>query len=54
LCSYRAAALKDAAEVIEAGAPKLLEFGVQDETAWRAGLACGGRIRIFVEPFTGA
>ena len=45
--------ITEAAEVIEGGAPKLLEFGVQDETAWRAGLACGGRIRIFVEPFTG-
>jgi XdhC and CoxI family len=45
--------ITEAAEVIAGGAPKLLEFGVQDETAWRAGLACGGRIRIFVEPFTG-
>jgi xanthine/CO dehydrogenase XdhC/CoxF family maturation factor len=45
--------ITEAAEVIEGGAPKLLEFGVQDETAWRAGLACGGRIRIFVESFTG-
>ena len=46
--------ITEAAEIIEAGVPKLLEYGVQDETAWRAGLACGGRIRIFVEPFTGA
>ena len=37
------------AEVIEAGAPRVLEFGVADETAWRAGLSCGGRIRVFVE-----
>ena len=27
-----------------------LEFGISDETAWSAGLACGGRIVIFVEP----
>jgi xanthine/CO dehydrogenase XdhC/CoxF family maturation factor len=45
--------ITEAAEIIAGGAPKLLEYGVQDETAWRAGLACGGRIRIFVEPFTG-
>lgn len=38
-----------AQELIAAGGTKLLEFGVADETAWRAGLACGGRIRIFVE-----
>ena len=39
-----------ALEVIETGAPRLLEFGVADETAWRAGLSCGGRIRVYVEP----
>lgn len=27
-----------------------LEFGVSDEMAWSAGLACGGRIEVFVEP----
>jgi xanthine/CO dehydrogenase XdhC/CoxF family maturation factor len=26
------------------------EFGVSDEQAWSVGLACGGRIEIFVEP----
>ena len=29
--------------------PRLLEFGVTNEMAWEVGLACGGRIRIFVE-----
>jgi xanthine/CO dehydrogenase XdhC/CoxF family maturation factor len=28
----------------------VLEFGVADETAWRVGLSCGGRIRVLVEP----
>lgn len=41
--------ITEAIEVIEAGAPRILEFGVADETAWRAGLSCGGRIRVFVE-----
>lgn len=27
-----------------------LEFGVSDEQAWSVGLACGGRIEVFVEP----
>jgi xanthine/CO dehydrogenase XdhC/CoxF family maturation factor len=27
----------------------VIEFGVADETAWRVGLSCGGRIRVFVE-----
>jgi xanthine dehydrogenase accessory factor len=30
--------------------PKLLHFGVADETAWEVGLACGGSIDIFVKP----
>lgn len=43
------AVIAEAAEVIESGAPRMLEFGVADETAWRVGLSCGGRIRVFVE-----
>ena len=39
----------EALDVVETGSPRLLEFGVADETAWRAGLSCGGRIRIYVE-----
>ncbi|MGC2409661.1 MAG: XdhC family protein [Methyloceanibacter sp.] len=42
--------ITEAADVIATGAPKALEFGVEDGTAWRVGLACGGTIRIFVEP----
>lgn len=43
------AVITEAIAVIEAGTPRVLEFGVADETAWRAGLSCGGRIRVFVE-----
>lgn len=39
----------EAADVIATGTPRLLEFGVADETAWRSGLSCGGRIRVLVE-----
>lgn len=38
-----------ALDVIESGKPEMLEFGVADETAWRSGLSCGGRIRVYVE-----
>jgi xanthine dehydrogenase accessory factor len=41
--------ITEAADVIATGEPKSLEFGVEDNTAWRVGLACGGSIRIFVE-----
>ena len=39
----------EAAEVIADGRARMLEFGVADETAWRAGLSCGGRIKVYVE-----
>lgn len=41
--------IAEAAEIIATGMPKFLEFGVDDETAWRVGLSCGGRIRIYLE-----
>ena len=39
----------EAMDVIASGGPKTLEFGVADETAWRAGRWCGGRLTVFVE-----
>ncbi len=43
------AVVTEAMDVIDDGKPRLLDFGVADETAWEVGLSCGGRIRIFVE-----
>ena len=39
----------EAIEVIGSGVPRMLEFGVADETAWRVGLSCGGKIKVYVE-----
>jgi xanthine dehydrogenase accessory factor len=39
----------EAEEVLETGSPRTLTFGVADETAWRAGLPCGGQVQVFVE-----
>jgi xanthine dehydrogenase accessory factor len=45
--------ITEAADVIATGEPKSLEFGVEDNTAWKVGLACGGSIRIFVQKVEG-
>jgi xanthine dehydrogenase accessory factor len=42
--------IAEAQEAILAGEGRLLEFGVADATAWRAGLSCGGRIKVYVRP----
>jgi xanthine/CO dehydrogenase XdhC/CoxF family maturation factor len=44
------AVVTEALDIIASGKPKLLRFGVADETAWKVGLACGGRIGVYVEP----
>ena len=43
------AVIGEAQEVIASGAPRLLDFGVSDEQAWDVGLACGGKVQVFVE-----
>lgn len=43
------AVVAEALETIHDGKPRLLDFGVTNEQAWEVGLACGGKIEIFVE-----
>ena len=44
------AVVAEALEALDDGTPRLLEFGVSDSEAFAVGLACGGRIRVLVEP----
>ena len=44
-----AAVVREAFDVMQSGTPRLLEFGVSNEQAWEVGLACGGRIQVYVE-----
>lgn len=40
----------EAARVIEDGEPRLLSFGISNDMAWEVGLACGGKLEIYLEP----
>ena len=43
------AVVREAQEVIAGGPPRLLDFGITNEQAWDVGLACGGKLQIWLE-----
>lgn len=47
------AVVVEALEALDDGVPRLLTFGVSDDEAFAVGLACGGTIRVLVQPVGG-
>jgi xanthine/CO dehydrogenase XdhC/CoxF family maturation factor len=43
------AVAREAQDVIGGQKPRLLDFGVTNEQAWEVGLACGGKLQIWLE-----
>ena len=43
------AVVREALDCIGDGQPRLLDFGISNEQAWDVGLACGGKVQVFVE-----
>jgi xanthine/CO dehydrogenase XdhC/CoxF family maturation factor len=43
------AVVHEALAAIKDGKPRLLDFGVTNEQAWEVGLACGGKVQVYVE-----
>jgi len=44
------AVVKEGLAAMKDGKSRLLDFGVSNEQAWEVGLACGGKVQVFVEP----
>jgi xanthine/CO dehydrogenase XdhC/CoxF family maturation factor len=42
--------IHEALKCLDDGEPRLLRFSVSDDQAWEVGLACGGKMEIYVEP----
>ncbi|APH54181.1 CoxI protein [Granulibacter bethesdensis] len=45
-----AAVMEEAMAALATGCLRVVEYGVTQERAWEVGLACGGKVRILVEP----
>ncbi|MGH7904168.1 MAG: XdhC family protein [Candidatus Dormibacteraceae bacterium] len=45
---------EEAQQVLRSGSPRLVPYGVADDVAFEAGLACGGHVEVFIQPLASA
>jgi xanthine dehydrogenase accessory factor len=48
------AVVQEAVDCLDDKQPRLLHYGISDDTAWSVGLACGGKMSVYVEPLDSA
>jgi len=46
------AVVQEALDILKNQRPKLVAFGISNESAWDVGLACGGNIEVYIEPIS--
>jgi xanthine dehydrogenase accessory factor len=44
------AVIEESLAVLQDGRPRLVHYGISSEMAWEVGLACGGRLDVFIQP----
>jgi len=44
--------VEHASAVLTGGGARVVEYGISDDDAFAVGLACGGTIRVLIEPWT--
>jgi xanthine dehydrogenase accessory factor len=42
--------IEEALQCLQSGKPKILHYGIDNSSPWSVGLACGGKIDVFIEP----
>jgi len=42
--------VEEAQQCLQSGKPNLLHYGIDNSSPWSVGLACGGKIDVFIEP----
>ncbi len=43
------AVVKEALEIMDGAPSRLLDYGISNEQAWEVGLACGGKLEVYIE-----
>ena len=44
------AVIQEALKVMNSGQASIVEYGISDDAAWSVGLACGGQVKILIQP----